>query len=82
MWGQEGSPWRKGICLTAPAGASVPDFRGHSDVSQAAALGQVAPLNFADHKVTAKGFYYMHSSGDPGAVGRACQEIFWNIMSG
>lgn len=48
--------------------APVPDFRGHSDLQQAAALGQVAPLNFvAGHKVTAEGFHHMKSSGgDPG----------------
>lgn len=63
--------------------APVPDFRGHSDLWQAAALGQVAPLNFAaGHKVTAEGFHHMNSSGgDPVAGRRACQEILRNITS-
>lgn len=54
----------------ASEGAPVPDFRGHSGLSQAAALWQVVRLNFvAGHKVTAEGFQHVNSSGgDPKGV--------------
>lgn len=45
----------RACCLAASEGASIPDFRGHSDLSQAAALGQVVSLDIvAGHIRTMK----------------------------